>query len=116
MDAIIEERRALIDALDDELVRLLNRRAQLAVEVGGLKRRDATPMRDSERERQVLTRIRRANTGPFNDDAMTRIFQCIIDESRSMEESIAQTSPEQTVRPQIPKVPELASEIDYSKA
>ena len=89
MDATIAEYRARIDALDDDLVRLLNQRAQLAVAVGGLKRRTATPVRDPERECQVLTRTRHANLGPLDDEAINRIFQCIIDESRSAEETMA---------------------------
>ena len=89
MDAKIEEYRARIDALDDDLIRLLNQRAQLAVEVGGLKRRAGTPLRDAEREHQVLIRTRLGNLGPLNDEAINRIFQCIIDESRGVEETMA---------------------------
>jgi len=89
MDATIADYRERIDALDDDLVRLLNQRAQLAVAVGVLKKLSATAVRDPERERQVLRRTRRANLGPLNDDAINRIFQCIIDESRSVEETMA---------------------------
>lgn len=89
MDAKIQEYRARIDALDDDLIRLLNQRAQLALEVGGLKRCAGTPLRDAERESQVLMRTRLANIGPLDDEAINRIFQCIIDESRGVEEMTA---------------------------
>ena len=82
----IKSWRAQIDAVDSELLRLLNKRAQLAIEVGVLKRRDSVQLCDPRRERQVLLRARRANDGPLDDDAVGKIFQCIIDESRHVEE------------------------------
>jgi chorismate mutase-like protein len=81
----IKNWRAQIDAVDRELLRLLNKRAQLAIEVGVLKRRDSVQLCDPRRERQVLLRARRANDGPLDDDAVGKIFQCIIDESRHVE-------------------------------
>jgi len=51
-----------------------------------LKRRDSVQLCDPRRERQVLLRARRANDGPLDDDAVGKIFQCIIDESRHVEE------------------------------
>lgn len=87
MSVTIAERRAQINVVDYHLVRLLNRRARLAVEVGAIKRRDVSPLHDPERERQVLTLVCRANGGPFDDDAVTRIFRAIIHESRRLEES-----------------------------
>ena len=86
ISATIKNWRAQIDAVDSELLRLLNKRAQLAIEVGVLKKRDAVQLYDPRRERQVLLRARRANGGPLNDDAVGKIFQCIIDESRHVEE------------------------------
>lgn len=78
----IEARRTQIDAIDDELLRLFNARAQLAIEVGMLKRRDESPLCDPDRERAVLARIRRSNGGPLDDQSVTKIFQCVIDEIR----------------------------------
>jgi chorismate mutase/prephenate dehydratase len=90
MRATIEEWREQIDAVDSELLCLLNRRAQLAIEVGTLKRRDASPLCDPGREGQVLFRARRANGGPLDDHAVAKIFQCIIDESRRVEDVVTQ--------------------------
>ena len=90
MGATIADWREQIDTVDGELLGLLNKRAQLAVEVGALKRRDASPLCDPGREHQVLLRARRANAGPLDDHAVTKIFQCIIDESRRVEEVVAQ--------------------------
>jgi chorismate mutase-like protein len=78
----IEDWRRRIDDIDDELLRLLNERAQLAIEVGMLKRRDESPLYDPGRERAVLARVRQSNGGPLDDQSATKIFQCIIDEIR----------------------------------
>ncbi len=86
MKATIEDWRAEIDIVDDELLRLLNRRAQMAIEVGALKRREASPLCDPGREHQILLRARQANSGPLDDQAIAKIFQCIINESRRVEE------------------------------
>ncbi len=82
MSEQIETWRRQIDALDVELLRLLNERAQLAIEVGRLKRRDETPLCDPDRERAVLTRVCQSNDGPLDNQSVTKIFQCVIDEIR----------------------------------
>ncbi len=78
----IEDYRTEIDAIDDELLRLLNRRARLAVEIGGLKRVAGIPLRDPHRERQVLERMCLANDGPLNEEAVRKLFRSIIHETR----------------------------------
>ncbi|MFN2452701.1 MAG: chorismate mutase [Pyrinomonadaceae bacterium] len=78
----LEARRKQIDTIDGELLRLLNERAQLAIEVGMLKRRDETPLYDPDREHKVLARVSQSNSGPLNNESIARIFQCIIDEIR----------------------------------
>lgn len=92
MSATITNWREQIDAVDTELLRLLNKRAELAIEVSELKRRVAAPLCDPQRERQVLLRARRANSGPLDDQAIAKIFQCIMDESRRAEELVTQLS------------------------
>ncbi|PYS81667.1 MAG: chorismate mutase [Acidobacteria bacterium] len=81
----IEDWRAEIDAIDDELLRLLNARAALAIRVGESKRSVGLSVRDGEREREVIERVRRANTGPLDDRAVARLFRRIILESRRAE-------------------------------
>ena len=73
--------RAEIDAIDDELLRLLNRRAEIALQVGAVKRRNDTSLCDHHREREVLDRLCRQNPGPLDEQNVTSIFQRIIDES-----------------------------------
>jgi len=73
--------RVEIDSIDDELLRLLNRRAEIALQVGEVKRRDDTSLCDHHREREVLDRLCRQNSGPLDEQNVTSIFQRIIDES-----------------------------------
>ncbi len=77
----INNPRAEIDAIDGELLRLLNRRAGIALSVGAAKANDERSLCDPEREREVLARLRRENTGPLDDHSIDNIFQRIIDES-----------------------------------
>jgi len=75
-----ENPRAEIDAIDDELLRLLNTRAAIALKVGEAKRRIDTSLCDHNREQEVLTRLSAENQGPLDEQSVTRIFQRIIDE------------------------------------
>jgi chorismate mutase len=83
----IEDCREEIDRIDGELLRLLNRRARLALEIGELKARAGLPLKDEGREREVLTRSSVANAGPLGQNSVARIFRRIIRESRRVEES-----------------------------
>lgn len=81
----IEMWRAEIDAIDGELLRLLNMRARLAVKVGESKRVAGLSIFDREREREVIGRVCQANVGPLDERAVTRLFRRIICESRRVE-------------------------------
>ena len=81
----IEYWRAEIDEVDRELLRLLNRRARLAIKVGALKRAAGRPCSDPDREQLVLDTLRQANTGPLDSRAVTKLFRRIIGESRRIE-------------------------------
>ncbi len=77
--------RSRIDALDEQIVRLLNDRAACANEIGQLKEQVGMEVYQPGRERIVLDHVRRVNRGPLADVAMIRLFERIIDESRRLE-------------------------------
>jgi chorismate mutase len=81
----IENWRLEIDAIDSELLGLLNKRANLAVMVGQSKRLTGIALSDPAREQQVIERARRANQGPLDEQAIEELFGCIIRESRRIE-------------------------------
>jgi chorismate mutase len=81
----IEDWRLEIDAIDSELLGLLNKRASLAVKVGQSKRLTGTALYDASREEDVIARARNSNPGPLDEQAVEELFGCIIRESRRIE-------------------------------
>ena len=81
----IKDRRAEIDAIDRELLRLLNARVRLAMKVGESKKVAGLSLCDRDREREIIERACQANDGPLDRSAVTRLFRCIIRESRIVE-------------------------------
>jgi chorismate mutase len=77
--------RKRIDEIDQQLVKLLNERAQCAVEIGHLKKALNLPAWQPHREAEILRNIVKANAGPLDDAAIRRLFERIIDEARSLE-------------------------------
>ncbi len=71
----IEELRNQIDNLDRELVRMLNERAGIVVEIGKLKNKTAKPIYAPDREKEVLAKIVAANKGPLPDRCLVAIWR-----------------------------------------
>lgn len=67
-----------IDQIDRELVRLLNRRASMALRIGKEKKKKNLPIRDPRREKAVLARVRRSSKGPLDGVQMEKIYKQII--------------------------------------
>lgn len=82
----LSEWRARIDEVDEELVDLINRRLEYAVEIGRIKRAEGLEVRDPQRERDLLQRLRGYNQGPLGDSALVDIFTRIIAEARDLEQ------------------------------
>src|ERR1041385_7294771 len=85
MDAL-KAHRAEIDSIDLDLLRLLNRRAELASRVLGIKKDSGLPICDPRRELEVLSRVRDNNTGPLDSRAVETVFRQVIYETRRSEE------------------------------
>lgn len=81
----IAEWREKIDAVDAELLQLLNRRAGYTVAIGHIKRAHDMPIYDPKREKQILQALAAKNPGPLSESAIQRLFERIIDESRLLE-------------------------------
>ena len=77
--------RERIDALDRELLGLLNRRMQVAVEVGELKKSERSPVFRPEREAQVIAGLKAINPGPLKDESVAPIWREIMSASRALE-------------------------------
>ena len=81
----IADWRKKIDEIDRRLVQLLNERARCAVEIGKVKRQNALPIREPQREKEVLQHVLDANQGPLKNDALHRVFERIVDEGRVLQ-------------------------------
>lgn len=85
LDDELDRWRSRIDGIDRELVRLLNERAQSAEEIGRIKLVLGLDAYSPEREEEVMKNVTDANPGPLSVQAVRRLFERIIDESRSVE-------------------------------
>jgi len=81
-----------IDRLDEQIVRLLNDRAACALQVGSLKNQADLETYQPKREVAVLQHVRDTNRGPLADNAITRLFERIIDENRQLERQAEEKS------------------------
>jgi chorismate mutase/prephenate dehydratase len=77
--------RAQIDAVDRELLELLNRRARLAQEVGEIKKREGSVVFRPEREAQVIDGLKAVNAGPLSNDSVAPIWREIMSACRALE-------------------------------
>ncbi len=71
----LEELRKKIDELDHQLVKLLNERARVVVEIGKLKSKTDKPVYSPDREKEVFARIAEANEGPLPDRCLVAIWR-----------------------------------------
>ena len=81
----IDDLRQRIDWIDEQLVRLLNARAECALQVGHVKKTCGMEIYQPTREKEVLDHVQQLNTGPLDDGAIKRLFERVIDEARRLE-------------------------------
>jgi chorismate mutase len=81
----LDDLRRRIDALDEQLVRLLSARAACALEIGRVKRASGLPVYQPDREADVLAHVQQINQGPLDNGAIRRLFERVIDEARRLE-------------------------------
>jgi chorismate mutase/prephenate dehydratase len=77
--------RGRIDAIDRQIVSLINERAELTRAVGDEKARLGKPIRDAGREREVLLRVSIANAGPTPQADLLAIYRRLIASARGLE-------------------------------
>jgi chorismate mutase/prephenate dehydratase len=77
--------RIQIDAVDRELLSLLNRRAALAQEVGEVKKKEGSVAFRPEREAQVIDGLKTANPGPLASESVAPIWREIMSACRALE-------------------------------
>ncbi len=81
----LEELRNQINELDHQLVKLLNERARVVVEIGKLKDRAGKPVYAPDREKQILAEITKVNRGPLPDKCLVAIWRELMSGSFALE-------------------------------
>lgn len=94
----LENLRKKIDEIDNQILDLLNARAEVVKEIGRSKAKSSRAYYDPSREEQILTRLQKMNKGPFPASSVRSVFREIISASLSLEKPmrVAYLGPEAT--------------------
>jgi chorismate mutase/prephenate dehydratase len=84
----MRELRKTIDRLDAHLVRLLNERTRVVLEIGRLKKKKGDSIYVPAREKEVLARVNAVNRGPLPAAAIRAIYREIMSASLALEKSL----------------------------
>jgi chorismate mutase/prephenate dehydratase len=114
-DKRIEAERARLDAIDAEILELLNRRAERFQAIGRIKAEVGAPRFVPARELELLERLERLNRGPFPTSAVRNVFREILSASLSLQGgvSVAYLGPPATYTHQA-AVAQFGRMADYS--
>lgn len=82
------EVRTKIDAIDKALVKLLNDRASLVVQVGKYKRAAGLPIYAPHREAEVLDKVIRVNQGPLPDRTLEGVYRELMSGSFQLQQPL----------------------------
>lgn len=83
----LKKHREQIDAIDEQLLKLVSERAGHARAIGELK--GGGPIYRPEREAQILRRLLELNPGPLSGEAVTAIFRTVMSNCRALEKELA---------------------------
>jgi chorismate mutase/prephenate dehydratase len=81
----LAELRVEIDAIDMQLLSLLNQRAKVAEQVGEIKRHEGSPFFRPDRVAQVIEKIQHANKGPLKDPHVAAVWREIMSACLALE-------------------------------
>jgi chorismate mutase/prephenate dehydratase len=87
MSGDLKQHRDQIDAIDAQVLKLVNERAKHARAIGELK--GGGTIYRPEREAQVLRSLMEQNTGPLSGEAVTAIFRAVMSNCRALEKELS---------------------------
>ena len=107
--------RSSIDSIDSGIIRLLNKRANIILEVGKIKGKVNGSVYVPDREKEVYENILSANSGPMSERALKAIYREIMSGSLELERplTIAYFGPEFT-NTHIASMKKFGSSVKYS--
>ncbi len=82
----IQELRHKIDALDEAILRILNERAHIAIQIGEVKHQMGTSVFKPEREQMIIDQLQAKNPGPLLPESVDYIWREIMSASRMLEQ------------------------------
>ena len=74
----ISDWRKKIDEVDAAVLKLVNLRADMAIEIGKLKSQEGIGPRAPAREREIVERMQAANPGPLDAESIEKIYETIV--------------------------------------
>lgn len=80
----IAEIRERIDAIDCQLVKLLNERAQCSLDIRHLKPQAHWGLYDPKREEEIFANVAKCNGGPLYADDLRDIYEAILQVAKEM--------------------------------
>jgi chorismate mutase/prephenate dehydratase len=84
----LKKLRVKIDDIDQKILDLLNKRANIALDVGKAKQTKKLNIHSPEREKEILNRLKETNPGPFPSDALKHIYEEILSASLSLQQPL----------------------------
>ena len=84
----LDDWRSRINNLDNQILNLLNQRAEAALKIGDLKRDAGAPVYAPEREAEVFKRVIGANPGPLTADMARAVWREILSACRALEHPV----------------------------
>lgn len=98
----LDELRKDIDKIDDEIVSLLNKRADVARDIGREKNRRGLPLRQPEREREVLDSLAARSNGAFSPSGLENVYRLIMTETLALQNRDAECAARRDGKNDIP--------------
>lgn len=74
----ISRNRANIDKIDEKLLALINKRAELSLNIRNLKKQTGDGLYDPKREEEVIVNLCKKNKGPLYDENINELFKNIM--------------------------------------
>ncbi len=84
----LKKLRGKIDALDSKIIELFNERANVAKEIGAIKKRANAQVYSPDREKKVYERVSAKNKGPLSDKCLFAIYRELMAGSLMLEKPI----------------------------
>src|SRR2546426_139098 len=84
----LDDWRSRINDLDNQILDLLTQRAEAALQIGDLKRRQDAPSYAPEREADIVRRLTEQNDGPLAAEAVVAVWREILSGCRALEAAL----------------------------